>query len=110
MVKIIDYLIRTSSQKLNAVSHLVRKQTIRNALIRLRFCRREISKKIINLIFILILDLIKSYRIDMSKLYIKEIKIGKALTLKRFVIRARGRVNKITKSFSKIIIILEDRC
>jgi large subunit ribosomal protein L22 len=110
MIKIIDYLVRSSSRKLNIISHLVRKQTIRNAIIRLRFCRRKISEKISGIVLILILDLINNYKIDMSKLYIKEVKIGKSLTLKRFVARARGKVNKITKSFSKIIIILEDRC
>jgi large subunit ribosomal protein L22 len=47
--------------------------------------------------------------LDIDKLYVKEVRIGKSLTLKRSMVRARGRINRIVKPFSKVTIIVEER-
>jgi len=50
-----------------------------------------------------------NFGMDIDKLYVKEVLIGKSLTLKRSVVRARGRINRLIKPFSRVTIILEEK-
>ena len=47
-----------------------------------------------------------NYNLDIDSLYVKEAYVGKAMTLKRFSARAKGRGNRLLKEFSKITVIL----
>ena len=49
------------------------------------------------------------YATDQDKLYVKEVLVGKSLTLKRSMVRARGRIDRLVKHFSKVTIIVEER-
>jgi large subunit ribosomal protein L22 len=43
---------------------------------------------------------------DVDKLYIKEINVGRAFVLKRFAARGRGKSSRILETFSNIKVIL----
>ena len=48
-------------------------------------------------------------QLDIDNLFIKEVYVGKSLSMKRFRPRAKGRASSIIKPFSKLTIILEER-
>jgi large subunit ribosomal protein L22 len=47
--------------------------------------------------------------LDIDKLYVSEVKVGKAFTLKRFSARGRGRSSKIIKPYSRLTIYVTER-
>ena len=48
-------------------------------------------------------------QLDIDNLFVKEVYVGKSLSMKRFRPRAKGRASSIRKPFSKLTIILEER-
>ena len=104
-----DKLVKSSVQKLNIIANLIRKEDVDKAMLQLDFCKRVASKILKNILKSAIANAQNNFGLDIDKLYVKEVKIGKSLTLKRSMFRARGRIDKIVKPFSKVTIILEER-
>lgn len=104
-----DKLVKSSVQKLNIIANLIRKEDVDKAMLQLDFCKRVASKTLKNILKSAIANAQNNFGLDIDKLYVKEVKIGKSLTLKRSMVRARGRIDKIVKPFSKVTIILEER-
>ncbi len=50
-----------------------------------------------------------NHQLDVDALYVKEAWVGKAMTLKRYRPRARGRMGKIFKHFSRLTIVLKQK-
>ena len=48
-------------------------------------------------------------QLDIDKLFVKEIYVGKSLRMKRWRPRAKGRAASIIKPFSKVTIVVEER-
>ncbi|MDU8909254.1 uL22 family ribosomal protein, partial [Wolbachia endosymbiont of Drosophila bocqueti] len=48
----------------------------------------------------------QNYGLDIDNLYIKEILIGKSLTLRRVCPKAMGRANRVSKRYSNITVKL----
>lgn len=104
-----DKLVKSSVQKLNIIADLIRKEDIDKAMLQLDFCKRAASKPLKNILKSAIANAQNNFGLDIDKLYVKEVKIGKSLTLKRSMVRARGRIDRIIKPFSKVTIVLEER-
>ena len=47
--------------------------------------------------------------IDIDRLYIVKVLVGKAFVMKRLMARAKGRGCRILKQFSRLTIVLEER-
>ena len=108
-VKATDRLVKSSVQKINIIADLIRKENVNDAMLQLEFCKRKVSKDLQNILKSVIANSQNNFGMDIDKLYIKEVKIGKSLTLKRSMVRARGRINRINKPFSRVTIIVEER-
>ena len=108
-VKATDKLVKSSVQKLNVIANLIRKENVNEAILQLEFCKRSVSKQLQNILKSAIANSQNNHGLDIDKLYVKEVLIGKSLTLKRSMVRARGRINRIIKPFSKVTIIVEER-
>jgi len=50
-----------------------------------------------------------NHQLDVDRLYVKEASVGKALTMRRFRPRARGRIGRIRKPFSHLTIVVGER-
>ena len=100
--------LRVSPIKLNQVAHLIRGLDAEQALIQLTFNKRRISNDVKKLLQSAIANAENNYDLDIDKLYVKEVKVGKSFVMKRFRARARGRGAKILKPFSNITIILAE--
>ena len=101
--------IRISPQKLNLVAASIRGKHVEKALADLTFSKRRIAGDVKKALQSAIANAENNHQLDVDALYVKEAYVGKAMVMKRFRARARGRVGKIQKPFSRLTIILRER-
>lgn len=101
--------LRTGTRKLNLVADLIRGKHVNDALVELKFCKRRIAKDVYNCLFSAISNAENNADLDPDSLYVSEVNVGKAMVMKRFRARARGRGARIEKPFSNLSIIVEQR-
>jgi large subunit ribosomal protein L22 len=101
--------VRISPQKLNLVATMIRGMDAEKALAALTFSRRRISDDVKKAVQSAIANAENNHQLDVDRLFIKEASVGKALTMRRFRPRARGRTGKIKKPFSHLTVIVGER-
>lgn len=101
--------IRVSPQKLNLVAASIRGKNVENALADLSFSKRRIAGDVKKALQSAIANAENNHQLDVDALYVKEAFVGKAMVMKRFRARARGRVGKIQKPFANLTIVLRER-
>ena len=106
--KAVGRMIRVSPQKLNLVASNIRGLHVEKALAELTFSRRRIANDVKKVPESAIANAENNHGLDMDSLYVKEAYVGKALVMKRFRARARGRVGKIMKPFSNLTIVVRE--
>jgi large subunit ribosomal protein L22 len=102
-------LLRTSPRKLNLVAQLIRGLKAEQALNQLSFSRRRIARDVRKVLMSAIANAENNHDLDVDRLVVSEATVGKSLVLKRFRPRARGRVGRIAKPFSRLRIVVEER-
>ena len=50
-----------------------------------------------------------NHQLDVDRLYVAEASVGKAMVMKRFRARARGRAGPIIKPFSNLKVVVRER-
>ena len=98
--------IRVSPQKLNLVAALIRGKAVAAALADLQFSRKRIAKDVKKCLESAIANAENNHDLDVDELIVSEAHVGKALVLKRFHPRGRGRMGKILKPFSNLTIVV----
>ena len=101
-------MLRVSPQKLNLVAQLIRGKKASAALADLEFSRKRISKEVKKCLESAIANAENNHDLDVDELVVKEAFVGKALVLKRFHARARGRGARILKPFSNLTIVVRE--
>lgn len=101
--------IRVSPQKLNLVASMIRGKAADKALAELSFSRRRIAGDVRKVLEAAIANAENNHQLDVDRLFVKEAFVGKALTMKRFRARARGRGARIVKPFSNLTIVVRER-
>ena len=109
VVKAIGKSLKTSPQKANLVLGLIRGLKVDKAINNLIFSKRRISGEILKILKSAISNAENNHQLDIDKLFVKEASVGKAMVLKRFRPRARGRAGKILKTFSRIRILVQEK-
>jgi large subunit ribosomal protein L22 len=102
-------LLRTSPRKLNLVAQLIRGLRAEQALNQLTFNRRRVAREVKKVLMSAIANAENNHDLDVDRLVVAEASVGKSLVLKRFRARARGRVGRIEKPFSRLRIVVEER-
>jgi large subunit ribosomal protein L22 len=100
--------IRLSPQKLNHVAALIRGKKVNVALADLAFSRKRIAVDVKKTLESAIANAENNHDLDVDALVVKEAWVGKALVMKRFSPRARGRVGAIHKPFSNLTIVVRE--
>ena len=100
--------IKTSVQKLNLVCKMISGMRVEDALLQLRFCKRGVARPVKSVLESAISNAENNKGLDIDRLYISEILVGKAMVLKRYRPRARGRVGGIKKRFSKLVLFVKE--
>ena len=98
--KAVAAMLRVSPQKLNLVAQLIRGKKVASALADLEFSRKRIAKDVRKCLESAIANAENNHDLDVDDLVVAEAHVGKALVIKRFSPRGRGRVGRILKPFS----------
>ena len=87
----LDRSVRSGAQKLNLVAASIRGMDVSKALLQSAIANAE-----------------NNHDLDIDKLIVSEAYVGKALVMKRFRPRARGRGAKILKPISNLTVIVKE--
>lgn len=98
--------IKTSVQKLNLVADLVRGVDVERARSILTFSCKKTAKDLSKVLMSAVANAQNNFSIDVDKLYVKEILVGKGMLLKRFSPRARGRATRVHKHYANLTVLL----
>jgi large subunit ribosomal protein L22 len=98
--------LRVSPRKLGLVAGLIRNMHVSNALIQLSFSKKRIAKDVLKCLQSAVANAENNHNLDIDNLFIAEVLVGKAIVMKRFSPRARGRGFSIKKPFSNLSIKL----
>ena len=104
--KAVSRMIRVSPQKLNLVAQMIRGKKVAMALADLEFSRKRISTEVRKCLESAIANAENNHDLDVDELVVAEAHVGKALVIKRFSPRGRGRMGRILKPFSHLTIIV----
>ncbi len=101
--------LRTSPRKLNLVAQSIRGLSCEKALGALAFSRRRIAGDVGKVLQSAISNAENNHGLDVDRLYVADAHVGKALAIKRWRARARGRVGRIVKPFSRLTVVVRER-
>ena len=104
--KAVARMLRVSPQKLNLVAQLIRGKKVATALADLQFSQKRIANDVKKCLESAIANAENNHDLDVDDLVVAEAHVGKALVLKRFHPRGRGRMGKILKPFSNLTIVV----
>ncbi|MEM1364764.1 MAG: 50S ribosomal protein L22 [Pseudomonadota bacterium] len=101
-------MIRTSPQKLNLVAELIRGKKVNSALADLEFSRKRIAGTVRKTLQSAIANAENNHDLDVDSLVVAEAYVGKAMVMKRFMARGRGKSSRILKPFSHLTIVVRE--
>lgn len=101
--------IRGSAQKLGLVAALIRGRKVEDALNVLAFSKRAMAVDVKKVLASAIANAENNHNLDVDALVVKEASVGKAMVMKRFHTRGRGKSTRILKPFSRLRIVVEER-
>tara|TARA_A100001011_G_scaffold387829_1_gene466347 strand:- start:4729 stop:5097 length:369 start_codon:yes stop_codon:yes gene_type:complete len=104
-----DNMVRISPTKLSIMVNSIVNLKVSSAINQLQFSSKRISKIILKILNAAIANAENNKQLDIDKLFVKEVFVGKSLRMKRWRPRAKGRAGSIIKPFSKVTIIVEER-
>ncbi|AUW58232.1 50S ribosomal protein L22 [Sphingobium sp. SCG-1] len=101
--------IRGSAQKLNLVAALIRGRKVEDALNVLTFSTKAMAVDVRKVLASAIANAENNHNLDVDALVVAEASVGKALTMKRFHTRGRGKSTRILKPFSRVRIVVREQ-
>jgi large subunit ribosomal protein L22 len=101
--------IRGSAQKLGLVAALIRGKKAEEAMNILAFSKKGMAVDARKVLASAIANAENNHNLDVDALIVAEASVGKAITMKRFMTRARGRSSRILKPFSRLRIVVREQ-
>jgi large subunit ribosomal protein L22 len=101
-------MLRVSPQKLNLLAQLIRGKKVERALAELQFSRKRSALDVKKTLESAIANAENNHGLDVDDLVVAQAFVGKALVMKRFHARARGRASRVEKPFSNLTIIVRE--
>ncbi|HEY6259165.1 MAG TPA: 50S ribosomal protein L22 [Xanthobacteraceae bacterium] len=106
--KAVARMLRVSPQKLNLLAQLIRGKKVASALADLEFSRKRIARDVRKCLQSAIANAENNHDLDVDDLVVAEAHVGKALVIKRFHPRGRGRMGRIFKPFAHLTIVVRE--
>ncbi|MGJ0451687.1 MAG: 50S ribosomal protein L22 [Methylocystis sp.] len=106
--KAVARMLRVSPQKLNLLAQLIRGKKVERALSDLEFSRKRIAHEVKKALESAIANAENNHGLDVDDLVVAQAFVGKALVMKRFHARARGRASRVEKPFANLTIIVRE--
>ena len=102
-------VLRTSPRKLNLVCQTIRGRSAEQALAELSFSKRRIARDVKKTLQSAIANAENNHQLDVDRLYVAEATVGRSFVMKRFRARARGRVGRLLKPWSRLTLVVRER-
>ena len=106
--KAVARMLRVSPQKLNLLAQLIRGKKVATALADLEFSRKRIARDVRKCLQSAIANAENNHDLDVDDLVVAQAHVGKALVIKRFHPRGRGRMGRIFKPFANLTIVVRE--
>jgi large subunit ribosomal protein L22 len=106
--KAVARMLRVSPQKLNLLAQLIRGKKVASALADLEFSRKRVARDVRKCLQSAIANAENNHDLDGDDLIVAEAHVGKALVIKRFHPRGRGRMGRIFKPFAHLTIVVRE--
>jgi large subunit ribosomal protein L22 len=97
--------IKSSPLKILKLTRNLSGMSASDAIKNLKFCNLKVAPVVSALIYSAMSNAENNHNLDIDNLVIGRIEVGKSFVLKRFSARARGRSNRITKTYSSIRVV-----
>jgi large subunit ribosomal protein L22 len=107
--KAVVRMLRVSPRKLNLLAQLIRGKKVSSALADLEFSSKRISHEVRKALESAIANAENNHELDVDDLFVREAYVGRAMVMKRFSPRARGRAGRIEKPFANLTIIVREK-
>ena len=101
--------IRVSPRKLNLVAALIRGRSAQDAVATLTFSKRRIAQTVKKTLESAIANAENNHRLDVDQLVVSRVEVGRAVVMKRFHARGRGRSSRVEKWFSHLTIVVAEQ-
>ncbi|NGM24231.1 50S ribosomal protein L22 [Roseomonas stagni] len=101
--------IRVSPRKLNLVAGLIRGRTAQDAVATLTFSKRRIAQTVRKTLESAIANAENNHSLDVDRLVVTKAEVGRAVVMKRFHARGRGRSARVEKWFSHLKIVVAEQ-
>jgi large subunit ribosomal protein L22 len=106
--KVVLRTIRVSPRKLDLVAATIRGKKAASAVNELTFSKKRIALDVKKALNSAIANAENNHNLDVDDLVVSQAFVGKALVMKRFHARARGRGARIEKPFSNLTIVVRE--
>jgi large subunit ribosomal protein L22 len=101
--------IRVSPRKLNLVAALIRGRSAQDAVATLTFSKRRIALTVKKTLESAIANAENNHQLDVDRLVVSRAEVGRAVVMKRFHARGRGRAARVEKWFSHLKIVVAEQ-
>ena len=101
--------VRIAPRKVRLVLDLIRGKDAEEALAILKFTPNRGASIVYKVLKSAMANASHNHQLDETKLYVKECYANEAVTLKRFMPRAKGRAYGINKRCSHVTVVVEER-
>jgi large subunit ribosomal protein L22 len=101
--------VRISAQKARLVTRAIKDKKVEEALAALKFIPKKAARLVRRVVASAVANANQRPQIDVDSLYIKRVFVDDGPSSKRFMSRAMGRVNRITKRTSHITVVLAEK-
>ncbi len=101
--------VRISAQKARIVTRAIQDKKVEEALAVLMFIPKKAARLVRRVVASAVANATQRPQIDVDSLYIKKVYVDDGPSVKRFMSRAMGRVNRITKRTSHITVVLAEK-
>ena len=101
--------VRGSPQKLNLVAGLIRGKKAGDALNILAFSKKAMAVDVRKCLASAIANAENNHNLDVDALVVAEASVGKSISMKRMMTRARGRSSRVVKPFSQIRVVVREQ-
>jgi large subunit ribosomal protein L22 len=101
--------VRVSPRKLNLVAGMIRNLPASQAIAALTFSKRRIAQQVRKTLESAIANAENNHQLDVDRLVVSRAEVGRAIVMRRFHARGRGRAARVEKWFSHLKIVVAER-
>jgi large subunit ribosomal protein L22 len=102
-------VVQTTPRKLNLIAGMIRGMGAQPALAALTFSKKRAAGDVKKVLQAAIANAENNHQLDVDRLFVSQATVGRALVMKRFHTRGRGRSARIEKPFSNLTVIVKER-